>query len=125
LNYCETLRKDKPLIIGGDFNVSHEEIDIAKPKENFNNAGFTMEEREWFTHFLSKGYVDTYRALYPEKEKYTFWSYQFNAREKNIGWRIDYFIISEKLRGKLEKSMILEDKLLGSDHCPIFLEMNI
>jgi exodeoxyribonuclease-3 len=125
LNYCNKLHQKKPLIIGGDFNVAHKELDIAKPKEDFNNPGFTMEEREWFTHFLNQNYVDTFRTLHPEEEKYTFWSYQFNALEKNIGWRLDYLIISSEIKKNLQESSMINNLSdnLGSDHCPITLTM--
>jgi exodeoxyribonuclease-3 len=124
LAFCENLRKKKPLIIGGDFNVAHEEKDLANPDTNQENAGFTMEEREWFSQFLSKGYIDTYREFETEGEHYTYWTYRYNAREKNIGWRIDYFILSNELKEDLENSIHLED-VKGSDHCPIKLEMDL
>jgi len=112
----------KPCIICGDFNVAHQEIDIARPKDNVNHAGFTPQEREWFSHFLSLGYVDTYRMFVKEGGHYSWWSYRFHAREKNIGWRIDYCVISESLKGRVIKADILE-KVMGSDHAPILLEI--
>lgn len=113
---------DKSVIIASDFNVAHEEIDLSNPKENMNNAGFTKVERDWFSSFLSKGYIDTYREFTKERGHYTWWAYRFNCRARNIGWRIDYFIISNELKDKLINSEIL-DKIKGSDHCPIRLVM--
>lgn len=121
-NFCEKLRKDKALIIGGDFNVAHKEIDLANPESNQQNAGFTIEEREWFSNFLNKGYIDTFREFEKEGGNYTYWTYRYNAREKNIGWRIDYFIISNEIRDILEDSYILDD-IKGSDHCSICLKI--
>ncbi|MBD3196503.1 MAG: exodeoxyribonuclease III [Candidatus Lokiarchaeota archaeon] len=124
LMFCEELRKDKPLIIGGDFNVAHKEKDLANPDSNQQNAGFTIEEREWFSRFLDKGYLDTFREFEPDGGKYTFWTYRYNAREKNIGWRIDYFIINREIKKNLKKSYRLEN-VKGSDHCPIGVKLNI
>jgi exodeoxyribonuclease-3 len=124
LYYCQELREKKPLIIGGDFNVAHEEKDIANPESNTENAGFTMEEREWFSDFLSKGYIDTFREFESEGRKYTYWTYRYNAREKNIGWRIDYWILSNELKAKLEDSN-RQENVKGSDHCPITLTMDL
>jgi exodeoxyribonuclease-3 len=124
LLYCEELRQEKDLIIGGDFNVAHEEKDLANPDQNTRNAGFTMEEREWFTHFLEKGYIDTFREFEKEGDKFTYWTYRYNAREKNIGWRIDYWIVNSELKRKLKESYRLRD-IMGSDHCPIALKMDI
>ncbi len=109
----------KKVIVMGDFNVAHTEIDIARPKQNEGNAGFTKEEREWMTKFLEK-YVDVWRKLHPKKRKYTYWSYMFNARKKNIGWRIDYFVISKNLMKYVEDCKIFEN-VFGSDHAPIGL----
>lgn len=120
--WAQSLRKVKPLVICGDFNVAHEEIDIARPKDNENNAGFTIEERNWMTEFLSKGYIDTFRMFNREGGNYTWWSYRFNARQKNIGWRIDYFIVSEELRKNVLRSVILAG-YTGSDHAPIELDL--
>ncbi len=120
--FAENLRKIKPLIICGDFNVAHEEIDIARPKDNVNNAGFTPQEREWMTKFLARGYVDTFRHFVKEGGHYSWWSYRFNARQKNIGWRIDYFIVSTELLPRLKAAGILE-AIEGSDHAPVFLEL--
>lgn len=111
----------KPVVVGGDFNVAHEEIDIARPKDNENNAGFTRQEREWMTHFLSLGYVDTFRMFMKEGGHYTWWTYRFNARERNIGWRIDYIIVSEGL--KVKEAGIIYD-VRGSDHAPVYAEID-
>ncbi len=112
----------KPVIIGGDFNVAHEEIDIARPKDNVNNAGFTKQERDWMTHFLSLGYIDTFRMFVKDGGHYSWWSYRFNAREKNIGWRIDYLIVSEELKERVKSAGILEN-VKGSDHAPVYVEI--
>ena len=114
--------KKKPVIITGDFNVAHEEIDLARPKDNIGNAGFTQEERDWMTVFLNDGMVDIFRNFYPDKIKYSWWSYRSFAREKNIGWRIDYFVVSKKLIKKLKKAEI-HDGIMGSDHCPVSIEI--
>ncbi|AWR94150.1 exodeoxyribonuclease III [Acidianus brierleyi] len=116
------LSLNKPCIICGDFNVAHEEIDIARPKDNVNHAGFTPQEREWMTHFLSLGFVDTFRLFVKEGGHYSWWSYRFHAREKNIGWRIDYCVVSEKLKNRVKRAEILE-KIMGSDHAPVILEI--
>ncbi|AAT43212.1 exodeoxyribonuclease III [Picrophilus oshimae] len=120
LEFCEKLRKEKPLIITGDFNVAHEEIDIARPKDNENNAGFTIQERNWMTEFLNHGYIDTYRYFHKEPGHYSWWSYRFNARAKNIGWRIDYFIVTDDFIKNVKDSIILEN-VKGSDHAPLEL----
>ncbi len=116
--WCSTLDKGKPLVICGDLNVAHEDIDIARPKENLGNAGFTIQEREWLTGFLGNGYVDAFRHLTKEGGHYTWWSYMFGARAKNIGWRIDYFIVSKRLAKRVKSSTIL-DRVIGSDHVPV------
>ncbi len=118
-SFVQKLRKIKPVVIGGDFNVAHEEIDIARPKENVNNAGFTEQERAWMTHFLSLGYVDTFRMFVKEGGHYSWWSYRFHAREKNIGWRIDYIIVSDELKHRVKEAGILEN-IKGSDHAPVY-----
>jgi len=123
LEYMDKLKAKKPVIITGDFNVAHEEIDIARPKGNEKNAGFTIEERDSMTEILSHGYVDTYRYFHKEPEHYSWWSYRFNAREKNIGWRIDYFLVSDNFMGKVQDSLILEN-VTGSDHAPLELLLN-
>lgn len=118
--YIQQLDAQKPVIICGDMNVAHEEIDIKNPKTNRRNAGFTDEEREKMTEFLSKGFIDTFRSKYPEQVTYSWWSYRFHAREKNAGWRIDYFLISDRLKEKLEDASI-HTEIMGSDHCPVEL----
>ncbi len=124
LEYAEKLRKNKPIIITGDFNVAHKEIDLKNPKNNMFNPGFTKEEREWFDVLLSHGYIDTFRMFTKEGGHYTWWSYRFNARARNIGWRIDYFVVSEELKNNVQKSVILKD-VMGSDHAPILIELKI
>ncbi len=120
-NYLLELDKIKPVIYCGDFNVAHEEIDLKNPKTNHQSAGFTDEERNKMTELLNSGFTDSFRYLYPEKENaYTWWSYMFHAREKNVGWRIDYFIVSKSIENKIEESNIY-DNVMGSDHCPVGL----
>ena len=116
------LEKKKPVIITGDFNVAHQELDLARPKENVGNAGFTAEERDWFAKLLSAGYLDSFRLLEPQKVQYSWWSFRAGARPRNVGWRIDYFVISAKLRKKIKRAFIL-DQVLGSDHAPVGLEI--
>jgi hypothetical protein len=120
--YVKQLDAIKPVIICGDLNVAHEEIDLKNPKTNRRNAGFTDEEREKMTVLLDNGFVDTFRLLYPEQVTYSWWSYRFRAREKNAGWRIDYFLISERLKERLVDAKI-HTEILGSDHCPVELEL--
>lgn len=122
LGFCKKLEKTKPIIIASDFNVAHREIDLRNPKQNEKNAGFTKKEREWFDSFLKKGFIDTFREFNSEPGNYTWWTYRNNARKRNIGWRVDYFVISKELRRRLKKSHILKD-VLGSDHAPISIEM--
>ena len=120
-DYVMNLDKKKPVIICGDLNVAHQEIDLKNPKTNTKNAGFTKEEREKMTTLLGSGFVDTFRYKYPDaRDMYTWWSYMFKAREKNAGWRIDYFLTSEALKERIEDSIIHND-ILGSDHCPVEL----
>ncbi len=120
-NYIKTLDKVKPVILCGDLNVAHKEIDLKNPNSNRKNAGFTDEERNKFTEFLNSGFIDTYRYFYPDKEGiYSWWSYRFNARANNAGWRIDYFCTSERIKDRLVSADI-HTKVLGSDHCPIEL----
>lgn len=122
--YISTLDKIKPVIVCGDLNVAHKEIDLKNPKSNRKNAGFTDEERGKFTELLEAGFIDTFRYFYPEVEGiYSWWSYRFRAREKNAGWRIDYFCTSERLRDKLLSAKI-HTEVMGSDHCPVELEIN-
>ena len=116
--YLHRLDAIKPVIVCGDMNVAHQEIDLKNPKTNHKNAGFTDEEREKMTQLLSNGFIDTFRSLYPEQITYSWWSYRFRAREKNTGWRIDYFLISERLKDRLEDAKI-HTEVMGSDHCPI------
>ncbi len=113
---------DKPVIFCGDLNVAHKEIDIKNPKTNLRNAGFTIEEREKFGKLLDSGFVDTFRYLNPDKVLYSWWSYRFQARKKNIGWRIDYFLVSDCIKDKIKNADIYTE-VLGSDHAPILLEM--
>lgn len=120
-DYLLSLNKAKPVIMCGDLNVAHQEIDLKNPKTNHKNAGFTDEEREKMTLLLSSGFIDTYRYLYPtETDCYTWWSYMMKAREKNIGWRIDYFIVSENIKNAISDVKIHKD-IMGSDHCPVEL----
>ena len=122
-NYLMRLDAVKPVVLCGDLNVAHEEIDLKNPKTNRKNAGFTDEERQQMTTLLSSGFIDTFRTLYPEQVTYSWWSYRFQARQKNAGWRIDYFIISERLRNRLHDAKIHTD-ILGSDHCPVELDLD-
>ena len=122
-NYLQTLEKTKPVIVCGDMNVAHKEIDLKNPKTNHKNAGFTDEERGKFTELLETGMIDTFRHFYPDTEGvYSWWSYRFSAREKNAGWRIDYFLVSEALKNALEDAAIHTD-IMGSDHCPVELRL--
>lgn len=121
--YVNRLKEKKGVIICGDLNVAHKEIDLKNPKSNRRNPGFTDEEREKFTQLLKSGFIDTFRYLYPDKEGiYSWWSYRFKSREKNTGWRIDYFLISEDLKPHIKEADILTN-IYGSDHCPVMLEM--
>ena len=123
LNYIKKLDSEKPVIFCGDLNVAHQEIDLKNPKSNVKNAGFTPEERGKMTNLLGSGFVDSYRWFYPEeRDQYSWWSYRFHAREKNAGWRIDYFIVSERLKDRLEGAGIHQE-IFGSDHCPVELVM--
>ena len=125
LKYIDSLNAKKPVIYCGDLNVAHEEIDLKNPKTNHKNAGFTDEEREKFSTVLSHGYIDTFRYFYPDrKDIYSWWSYRFKSREKNAGWRIDYFVVSESLKDKLVDADIKCD-VMGSDHCPVELTINL
>ena len=120
--YLQRLDAVKPVIVCGDLNVAHEEIDLKNPKSNRRNAGFTDEEREKFGILLNAGFADTFRRLYPEQVTYSWWSYRFRAREKNAGWRIDYFLVSERLMPLVADTKIHTD-IMGSDHCPVSLEI--
>ncbi len=123
LAYLKGLEKDKPVVFCGDLNVAHEEIDLKNPKSNQQNAGFTREERDKMTALLDAGFIDTFRYFYPEQTgAYSWWSYMFHAREKNAGWRIDYWIVSQALEGRLRGAAI-HPEIFGSDHCPVELTM--
>lgn len=122
--YLLNLNKTKPVIMCGDLNVAHKEIDLKNPKTNTHNAGFTIEERNKMTELLNSGFIDTFRYLYPDKtDRYTWWSYMRKAREKNVGWRIDYFIVSDSIKDKIKEANIYQE-IMGSDHCPIGLEID-
>lgn len=124
-NYLLKLNETKPVIMCGDLNVAHNEIDLKNPKTNHRNAGFTDEERGKMTELLNAGFTDSFRYLYPEKEGcYSWWSYMFHAREKNAGWRIDYFIVSNSINKNIKESTIYSD-IMGSDHCPVGIEIEI
>lgn len=125
LNYLKELEKKKPVAVCGDFNVAHKAIDLARPKANYNkSAGFMQEEIDGMDAFTSNGLVDTWRALKGEEIKYTWWSYRGGAREKNVGWRIDYFLVSEALLPKV-KSATIHNEIMGSDHCPVGVELDM
>lgn len=121
-NHLQKLDRKKPVIYTGDLNVAHEEIDIKNPSSNHKNAGFSDEERAKFTELLNAGFADTFRTLYPETVRYSWWSYRFNARKNNAGWRIDYFVVSSRLMKQVKDSVIY-DTVTGSDHCPVGLIM--
>ncbi|MCI5814833.1 MAG: exodeoxyribonuclease III [Prevotella sp.] len=116
--YLHRLDQHKPVVVCGDMNVAHQEIDLKNPKTNTRNAGFTDEERAKMTQLLGSGFVDTFRYLHPEEIQYSWWSYRFKAREKNVGWRIDYFLVSERLASRLQSASI-HTEIMGSDHCPV------
>ena len=120
LKYIKGLDAKKPVIYCGDLNVAHQEIDLKNPKSNRKSAGFSDEEREKFTVLLQNGFADTFRTLYPDRVEYTWWSYMMKAREKNVGWRIDYFVVSERLLSRVKDSLIYGE-VMGSDHCPVGL----
>ena len=123
LDYILGLEQKKPVIYCGDLNVAHQEIDLKNPKTNHMNAGFTDEERNCFTKVLQSGYIDSFRYFYPDKKDiYSWWSYMFKSREKNAGWRIDYFVVSEKLKDRMKDASI-HNEILGSDHCPVELDI--
>ena len=123
--YLLKLNESKPVIMCGDLNVAHEEIDLKNPKTNRHNAGFTDEERRKMTELLDAGFTDTFRYLYPDKENaYSWWSYMGHAREKNVGWRIDYFIVSKDVETKIKEATIYPE-IMGSDHCPVGLDIEI
>jgi exodeoxyribonuclease-3 len=122
LKYAKNLEKKKPVIICGDLNVAHQPIDLTNPRSNEGSAGYTAEERRGMDKFLAAGFVDTFRHFHPQKVQYSWWSYRFGAREKNIGWRIDYFLASVKIIKKVSRSFIM-DRIMGSDHCPVGIEI--
>ncbi len=123
LQFLKKLDAHKPVIVCGDMNVAHEEIDIKNPKNNRHNAGFTDEERNKMTVLLNAGFIDTFRFLHPDKATYSWWSYRFKAREKNAGWRIDYFLTSKRLIGQIKEAKIHTD-IMGSDHCPVEVDLD-
>lgn len=123
VSFVKGLQKKKPVVLTGDLNVAHEPIDLARPKENYNkSAGYTQVEIDGFRKYLDAGFVDTYRKLHPDRVQYTFWNQRFRARERNVGWRIDYFLVSRELDGNIRDAFIL-DEVMGSDHCPVGLEI--
>ena len=124
LKYLKELEKKKPVVVCGDFNAAHEEIDIARPKTNHHSAGFTDEERQGITNYINAGLMDTFRTLHPDEVRYTWWSHWGQARANNVGWRIDYFFISKVLLPKLKSAEIYEN-ITGSDHCPIAIELEV
>ena len=125
LEYAEALRKTKPIVVCGDFNTAHHPIDLARPKQNEETSGFLPIERAWLDKFVEHGYVDTFRLINGDKpDHYSWWSYRMRARERNVGWRIDYFFVSKELKGAVKNAWI-ESEIMGSDHCPIGLELDI
>ena len=122
--YLMKLDKVKPVVLCGDLNVAHNEIDLKNPDTNHQNAGFSDEERGKMTELLSSGFTDTFRYLYPDKVTYSWWSYRMRARERNAGWRIDYFIVSDRIRDRVKCSLI-HNEIFGSDHCPVSIELDI
>lgn len=122
LSYAEELRRKKPIVVGGDFNTAHTEIDLKNPKSNADRSGFLPIERAWIDKFISRGYVDTFRMFDESPGNYSWWSYRFNARKNNAGWRIDYFFVSEELRENVKKAWI-DPEIMGSDHCPVGIEL--
>ena len=123
-NYYIELNKNKPVILCGDLNVAHQEMDLKNPKTNTRSAGFTIEERTKLTNLLDSGFIDTFRYQHPEEIKYSWWSYMFKSRERNVGWRIDYFVVSDSIKNNITKTDILTDTM-GSDHCPVLLEIEL
>lgn len=122
LEYVKNLDAVKPVVICGDLNVAHNDIDLKNPKTNHRNPGFTDEERKAFSRLLNAGFIDTFRHKHPDVQKFSWWSYRYNARAKNIGWRIDYFLVSQRLADRISKVEIL-DTITGSDHCPVYIEL--
>lgn len=124
LEYMKKLDKKKPVIMCGDLNVAHNEIDLKNPGPNRGNAGFSDEERNAFSTLLSSGFVDSYRYLYPDKIEYSWWSYRMKARERNVGWRIDYFVVSDRIKDNI-KDVVIRGDIYGSDHCPVVLDISM
>jgi exodeoxyribonuclease-3 len=125
LEICNDLHSHgERVVLGGDFNTAHREIDLKNPRENEHTSGFLPEERVWIDHYLEKGFVDAFRELYPQREAYTWWTYRFRARQRNIGWRLDYFLVSEGLMGQVQ-DVVIHDQVEGSDHCPVGLVVNV
>lgn len=119
LDLCDSMHSaGERIIITGDFNTAHREIDLKNPKENENTSGFLPEERAWIDRYLERGFVDAFRELYPDREQYTWWTFRFNARKRGIGWRLDYFLVSDGLQSQVE-DVIIHDQVFGSDHCPV------
>jgi exodeoxyribonuclease-3 len=124
LEECDELHAHgETVILCGDFNTAHQEIDLRNPKQNQNTSGFLPEERAWLDHYLEHGFVDAFRVLYPEQVQYTWWTYRLNARQRNIGWRLDFFMLSEALMGRV-KEVIIHEAIMGSDHCPVSIELD-
>ena len=122
-DYLLSLDAKKPVVVCGDMNVAHEEIDLKNPKQNIGNAGFSYEERGKFSELLASGFTDSFRYLYPDRrDAYSWWSYRAAARERNVGWRIDYFLVSDRLRDNIREAFILPE-VMGSDHCPVGLDL--
>ncbi|MEA5077335.1 MAG: exodeoxyribonuclease III [Anaerolineaceae bacterium] len=125
LNICDELhKKGRNVVITGDFNTAHNEIDLANPKENAETSGFLPEERIWIDHFLEHGFVDAFRELYPDKVQYSWWTYRVNARARGIGWRLDYYLVSKAFMPKV-KDVTIHDQVMGSDHCPVSLDLTL
>lgn len=125
LAYLKEIEKNKPVVLCGDLNVAHQEIDLANPKSNYNKtSGYTQQEIDGFSTFVENGFVDTFRDHYPNEVAYSWWSYRFKARERNIGWRLDYFLVSQSLQGRVKKAFILTD-YAGSDHCPVGIDLEV
>lgn len=124
LNICDEMQKTgKEIIITGDFNTAHKEIDLKNPKSNKKNTGFLPEEREWIDRYLEHGFLDAYRELYPQEVKYTWWTYRFGARQKNIGWRLDYYLVTKGIMDRT-KDVVIHNEAMGSDHCPVSIILN-
>jgi len=118
------MKSGKEIIITGDFNTAHKEIDLKNPTSNKKNTGFLPEEREWIDRYIENGFIDAYRQIYPEEEKYTWWTYRFGARSRNVGWRLDYYLVTEKIF-KITEDVVIHSEILGSDHCPVSIILDI